>query len=183
MQITLNAMQIQVCQNIIDIGALPITNQHISSSHRSFLISALDQMAPFLAIAGAVTARGPHVRALSRACQHALRSAGAAPAAPAPATGGDHAGRPRAFGSTSSSDPFGAPPRLPQRRVVVTGVGVVSPVGAGAAESWAALVAGRVGTRALTPEDLPEVRPAGKREGVLRDYVLPLSSVVARLSV
>jgi hypothetical protein len=58
----------------------------------------------------------------------------------------------------TSADAFGALPPLPQRRVVVTGIGVVCPVGVGTAASWAAIVGGRVGTRKLLPEDLPEVR-------------------------
>jgi hypothetical protein len=67
-------------------------------------------------------------------------------------------GRARARGLAAAADAFGDLSRMPQRRVVVTGLGVVCPVGVGAAASWAALVAGRTGTRALQLEDLPEVR-------------------------
>jgi hypothetical protein len=66
----------------------------------------------------------------------------------------------RSWSSTTHADPFGSPPQLPQRRVVVTGVGIVSPVGVGAAASWQAIVAGRTGTRKLLAEDLPEVGAA-----------------------
>lgn len=60
--------------------------------------------------------------------------------------------------TTAPNDPFGSPPPLPQRRVVVTGIGIVSPVGVGVPVSWQTLVAGKTGTRQLQPEDLPEVR-------------------------
>jgi hypothetical protein len=40
-----------------------------------------------------------------------------------------------------------------RRRVVVTGIGIVSPLGLGTAATWEALTAGRVGTRALTEAD------------------------------
>jgi 3-oxoacyl-[acyl-carrier-protein] synthase II len=54
-----------------------------------------------------------------------------------------------------------------QRRVVVTGMGAVSPVGNSAAESWESLKAGRSGTAAITHFDasrLP-VRIAGEVKG------------------
>lgn len=54
-------------------------------------------------------------------------------------------------------DPFGDPPALPQRRVVVTGIGMVTPLGVGVADSWQSLLAGRTGVRRLQAEDLPEV--------------------------
>lgn len=57
----------------------------------------------------------------------------------------------------ADADPFGAPPQLPQRRVVVTGLGMVSPLGVGVADSWSRLLAGHTGVRQLQPEDLPEV--------------------------
>ena len=43
------------------------------------------------------------------------------------------------------SESLGAPGLLPRRRVVVTGLGAITPVGATAAETWASLVAGRSG--------------------------------------
>ena len=39
------------------------------------------------------------------------------------------------------------------RRVVVTGIGIVSPLGVGAKESWEALLKGSIGVRALSPDD------------------------------
>lgn len=51
---------------------------------------------------------------------------------------------------------FAAPPPLPQQRVVVTGLGLVTPLGRGVEASWAALTAGRTGVRRLQPDDLPE---------------------------
>lgn len=39
---------------------------------------------------------------------------------------------------------------------MVTGIGLVTPVGVGTAAAWDAIVSGRTGTRALRPEDLPE---------------------------
>jgi hypothetical protein len=60
--------------------------------------------------------------------------------------------------SQHAADPFGDPPPLPQRRVVVTGIGMVTPLGVGVADSWQGLLAGRTGVRRLQAEDLPEVR-------------------------
>jgi 3-oxoacyl-[acyl-carrier-protein] synthase II len=48
-----------------------------------------------------------------------------------------------------------APPATPPRRVVVTGVGMVTPLAASAPRTWARLLAGDSGVRELTPEDLP----------------------------
>jgi 3-oxoacyl-[acyl-carrier-protein] synthase II len=42
---------------------------------------------------------------------------------------------------------------MPRRRVVVTGLGIVSPVGIGVAESWAGIVAGRSGIARITRFD------------------------------
>ena len=39
------------------------------------------------------------------------------------------------------------------RRVVVTGIGIVSPLGVGTKESWSALRKGHIGVRALGPDD------------------------------
>lgn len=52
---------------------------------------------------------------------------------------------------------FGPMPALPTRRVVVTGLGLVTPLGVGVAETWIRLVAGESGLRQLREEDLPEV--------------------------
>lgn len=57
----------------------------------------------------------------------------------------------------SVSDAYGSLPALPTRRVVITGLGLVTPLGVGAQVSWASLTAGHVGVRALTEEDMPEV--------------------------
>ncbi|KAF8065856.1 hypothetical protein HT031_002916 [Scenedesmus sp. PABB004] len=46
------------------------------------------------------------------------------------------------------------------RRVVVTGVGAVTPLGVGAAASWERLLAGATGVRALQADDLPEAHRA-----------------------
>lgn len=55
------------------------------------------------------------------------------------------------------ADPFGAPPQLPQHRVVVTGIGMVTPLGVGVHDSWKRLLDGRTGVQRLQPEHLPEV--------------------------
>eukprot|EP01018_Ginkgo_biloba_P035244 Gb_05560 [translate_table: standard] len=49
---------------------------------------------------------------------------------------------------------FGPPPILPQRRVVVTGLGMVTPLGSGVEASWQRLIDGGCGVRALCAEDL-----------------------------
>lgn len=56
-----------------------------------------------------------------------------------------------------SDDFFGAPSRTLCRRVVVTGLGLVTPLGVGVERAWARLLAGETGVRGLTEEDLPEV--------------------------
>lgn len=55
-------------------------------------------------------------------------------------------------------DAFGDLPPLLARRVVVTGLGLVTPLGVGVPTVWERLLAGATGVRALRPEDLPEVR-------------------------
>lgn len=59
--------------------------------------------------------------------------------------------------SQAAADHFGPPPALQQRRVVVTGIGMVTPLGVGVQDSWQGLIAGRTGVRRLQPDDLPEV--------------------------
>ncbi|KAJ6852564.1 putative 3-oxoacyl-[acyl-carrier-protein] synthase, mitochondrial [Iris pallida] len=55
----------------------------------------------------------------------------------------------------SSSRPhFGAPPSRPLRRVVVTGLGMVTPLGCGVGPTWARLLEGRCGVRSVGPSDL-----------------------------
>ena len=56
----------------------------------------------------------------------------------------------------TSSDPFGAPPAPPVHRVVVTGIGLVTPLGIGVQRVWERLIAGDTAIRALTEDDLPE---------------------------
>lgn len=63
----------------------------------------------------------------------------------------------RVFSSTNLEDPYGCPPAVSVRRVVVTGLGLVTPLGVGVAKVWERLLAGETGVRKLTPEQLPEV--------------------------
>ncbi|KAL3363824.1 hypothetical protein AABB24_012856 [Solanum stoloniferum] len=59
---------------------------------------------------------------------------------------------------------FEAPPVPPLRRVVVTGVGMVTPLGCGVETTWKRLIEGECGVRAICPDDLkmngfePEVK-------------------------
>lgn len=57
----------------------------------------------------------------------------------------------------SNSSAFGGAPELPRRRVVVTGLGIVCPLGVGVDSVWSELVAGKTAIRRLREEDLPEV--------------------------
>ncbi|KAG5545679.1 hypothetical protein RHGRI_017979 [Rhododendron griersonianum] len=60
------------------------------------------------------------------------------------------------FSSSSSSTnvSFGPPPSVPSRRVVVTGLGMVTPLGCGVEATWKRLIVGECGVRSITPEDL-----------------------------
>jgi hypothetical protein len=59
----------------------------------------------------------------------------------------------------SGTDFFKGAPELLNRRVVVTGLGIVCPLGVGVQTAWRELVAGKTATRRIREEDLPEVRP------------------------
>nr|GMD25686.1 3-oxoacyl-[acyl-carrier-protein] synthase, mitochondrial [Ipomoea batatas] len=60
----------------------------------------------------------------------------------------------RQFLRSCSSDVFDPPPFLPSRRVVVTGVGMVTPLGCGVKTTWKRLIQGECGVRAITLDDL-----------------------------
>lgn len=60
--------------------------------------------------------------------------------------------------ATLVEDAFGGVPQRPARRVVVTGLGLVTPLGVGVAAAWDRLLNGDSGVRALAPEDLPQAR-------------------------
>eukprot|EP00897_Mesotaenium_endlicherianum_P006233 jgi/Mesen1/5638/ME000285S04921 len=49
---------------------------------------------------------------------------------------------------------FNPPPPVPQRRVVITGLGLVTPLGTGVEASWQKLIAGGCGIRAISANDL-----------------------------
>ena len=53
---------------------------------------------------------------------------------------------------------FIAPPQKQFRRVVVTGIGMVTPFGFGVADTWNALLSGKTSIRGLRRDDLPDVR-------------------------
>ncbi|KAG9445310.1 hypothetical protein H6P81_016650 [Aristolochia fimbriata] len=55
---------------------------------------------------------------------------------------------------SARSQPFAPPPIRDQRRVVVTGLGLVTPLGCGVETTWGRLVKGGCGIRALTHDDL-----------------------------
>ncbi|XP_057507012.1 3-oxoacyl-[acyl-carrier-protein] synthase, mitochondrial [Actinidia eriantha] len=60
----------------------------------------------------------------------------------------------RFISSSSAFKAFDPPPSVPHRRVVVTGLGLVTPLGCGVESTWKRLIEGECGVRAITPEDL-----------------------------
>ncbi|KAL5581759.1 hypothetical protein UlMin_014201 [Ulmus minor] len=62
----------------------------------------------------------------------------------------------RYISSSSSSrlEPLNPPPVVQSRRVVVTGLGMVTPLGCGVETTWKRLLKGDCGIRALSPDDL-----------------------------
>ncbi|KAK9089790.1 hypothetical protein Scep_028872 [Stephania cephalantha] len=60
----------------------------------------------------------------------------------------------RRISSSSSSQPLPPPPPIPQRRVVITGLGMVTPLGCGVGPSWEKLIMGGCGVREISVEDL-----------------------------
>lgn len=67
-----------------------------------------------------------------------------------------HRGPPSRLLSALAADPFGDLPIQPARRVVVTGMGLVTPLGVGVATVWERVLAGATGVRRLEAGDLPE---------------------------
>ena len=88
----------------------------------------------------------------------------------------------RATSSSSSSSAarppgFDAPPPArPTRRVVITGIGLVTPLAANAPDSWARLLAGATGVRAIRAEDLPP----RERDAAFEHLASKIAAVVPR---
>ncbi|PKI73128.1 hypothetical protein CRG98_006470 [Punica granatum] len=60
----------------------------------------------------------------------------------------------RYLSSSSSRGCLNSPPTVAPRRVVVTGLGVVTPLGCGVETTWKQLIQGKCAIRAISPEDL-----------------------------
>ncbi|XP_038901541.1 3-oxoacyl-[acyl-carrier-protein] synthase, mitochondrial [Benincasa hispida] len=63
-------------------------------------------------------------------------------------------GRHVSSSSSSATESFDPPPVVHARRVVVTGLGMVTPLGCGVKSTWKRLIDGECGIRKLSPEDL-----------------------------
>ena len=63
----------------------------------------------------------------------------------------------RLFTDLNAPDTFGPPPATVPRRVVVTGLGLVTPLAVGVAQTWERLLAGDTGVTGLRPQHLPQV--------------------------
>ena len=76
--------------------------------------------------------------------------------------------------TTLVEDAFGIRPQKQIRRVVVTGLGLVTPLGIGLEHAWGNLLSGHCGIRQLKAEDLPPVtsRTSLKRLALLRTPVI-----------
>ena len=68
------------------------------------------------------------------------------------------------------------PPARPTRRVVITGIGLVTPLAANAPDSWARLLAGATGVRAIRAEDLPP----RERDAAFEHLASKIAAVVPR---
>ena len=100
----------------------------------------------------------------------ARRSSASAPSDDGGIPATDDSAGPALAGDLHFRDP---PPRPPHRRVVVTGIGLVTPLGAGTARTWAALMAGESGVRAIGPDDIPEGPDGYDQLGVRVAAVVP----------
>ena len=106
---------------------------------------------------------------LAGACR-ARRWSASAPSDVAGAPATDASAGPASAGDSHFRDP---PPRPPHRRVVVTGIGLVTPLGAGTARTWASLMKGESGVRFIGPDDVPEGRDGYDQLGVRVAAVVP----------
>lgn len=68
----------------------------------------------------------------------------------------------RGWGTGGYQEP---PPVREPRRVVITGIGLATPLGLGRDLTWRLLVGGACGIRELTAGDLPEVRRCRSTSG------------------
>ena len=125
---------------------------------------------------GCLAADAPRARAaavdrarLAGACR-ARRWSASAPSDVAGAPATDASAGPASAGDSHFRDP---PPRPPHRRVVVTGIGLVTPLGAGTARTWASLMKGESGVRFIGPDDVPEGRDGYGQLGVRVAAVVP----------